>query len=114
MDGDDNLEEAGHTRARKLWSKEEEKILAEAWIEISQDQEMGNDKENAPPGFGLGEVACPIPNAFQAQRQSTPTVASLQDLTTCAWIHMLLLTLTHLLILFVIFLINVCIHLLYW
>jgi hypothetical protein len=45
-DDDDDLEEAGHTRARKLWSKEEEKILAEAWIEISQDQEMGNDKEN--------------------------------------------------------------------
>ena len=45
-DDDDDLEEIGHTRARKLWSKAEETLLAEAWIEVSQDEELGNDKEN--------------------------------------------------------------------
>ena len=45
-DDDDDLEEIAHTRARKLWSKQEETILAEAWIEVSQDEDLGNDKEN--------------------------------------------------------------------
>jgi hypothetical protein len=38
------LEEAGQTRACWIWSKEEEKILTETWIKVSQDRDMGNDK----------------------------------------------------------------------
>ncbi|PWA94497.1 ABC transporter Tap-like, P-loop containing nucleoside triphosphate hydrolase [Artemisia annua] len=45
-DDDDDLEEVAEFRSRKLWSKDEEKVLAEAWIEISQDKDMGNDKDN--------------------------------------------------------------------
>ena len=38
-----------------------------------------------PSGFGQAQVASLIPNAFQAQRQFTPNVASLQDHATGAW-----------------------------
>lgn len=41
-DDDDEVEAVG-TRVNRKWTKAEEKLLAEIWIEISQDKEMGND-----------------------------------------------------------------------
>ena len=43
-DDDEDLNEAGETRARRVWNNEEEKLLVEAWIEVSQDKDVGNDK----------------------------------------------------------------------
>ncbi|PWA92012.1 myb-like domain, Myb/SANT-like DNA-binding domain protein [Artemisia annua] len=45
-DDDDDLEDYGQTRVSRRWTKEEEKLLAEAWIETSQDEEMGNSKSD--------------------------------------------------------------------
>jgi hypothetical protein len=43
-DDDDDLELAGQTRVNRKWCKAEEKLLAEIWIAISQDKDLGNDK----------------------------------------------------------------------
>ena len=44
-DDEDGLEELG-TRVVRKWSKEEEKFLAEIWVEVSQDKEIGNDRSD--------------------------------------------------------------------
>lgn len=44
-DDDDDLEVACQTQVNRKWSKGEEKLLAETWIAISPDKNLGNDKD---------------------------------------------------------------------
>ena len=45
LDADDenDFEELG-TRVVRKWSKEEERLLAEIWVEVSQNKDIGNDR----------------------------------------------------------------------
>jgi hypothetical protein len=43
VDDEDDVEEIG-TRVNRKWSKDQEKLLAKIWIQISQDKEMRNDR----------------------------------------------------------------------
>lgn len=41
VDDEDDMEELTHVNTR--WSKDEEKLLEEIWVEVSQDKDIGND-----------------------------------------------------------------------
>ena len=43
-DDDDDLEGFGQGGGKRKWTKAEEKLLAEIWIGVSQDKNLGNDR----------------------------------------------------------------------
>lgn len=45
LDADDKMEELG-TSVNTCWTKEEEKLLAEIWVEVFQNKDIGNDRSD--------------------------------------------------------------------
>ena len=55
-DDDDDVEAAVQMRVNQKWNKAEEKLLAEIWIGISQDKDVGNDRTDDFFGNKIAEM----------------------------------------------------------